>query len=251
MIPKIIHYCWFGRKPLPELATKCITSWKKFLPDYEIKEWNEDNFDVNQIPYTAQAYKCGKFAFVSDYARFKIMYEHGGIYFDTDVEVIKPLDSLIAKGPFFGMEASNGEQLCAPGLGFACNAGFGLCKEIIEQYECDKFILSNGQLNLKTVVTRFSCVLQKHGFKYNGNIKEFEGAFFYPPEYFCPINYYTGEKKITQNTRTIHHYAASWVNKSDNLPRLAKIWNFFHLPDTNIRGRIFVLMKKHKIWPHH
>ena len=85
MIPKIIHYCWFGRKPLPELASKCIASWKKFLPDYEIKEWNEDNFDVNQIPYTDQAYKSKKYAFVSDYARFKIMYENGGIYFDTDV----------------------------------------------------------------------------------------------------------------------------------------------------------------------
>ena len=246
MIPKIIHYCWFGRKPLPELALKCIASWKKFLPDYEIKEWNEENFDVNQIPYTAEAYKCKKYAFVSDYARFKIIYEHGGIYFDTDVEVIKPLDEIIAKGFFFGMEANDGDLLCAPGLGFACNAGLGfacnaglgLCKEMIDQYEHENFILSNGLLNLETVVTRFSNILQKHGFKYNNDITEFENMFFYPPEFFCPINYHTGEKNTTQNTYTIHHYAASWVNKYDNMSWFAKLWNILHLPNTNIRSKI-------------
>lgn len=238
MIPKIIHYCWFGRKPLPELALKCITSWKKFFPDYEINEWNEDNFDVNQIPYTVEAYKRQKYAFVSDYARFKIMYEHGGIYFDTDVEVVKSLDEIIAKGPFFGMEASEGNLFCAPGLGFACNAGLGLCKEMIDQYEQEKFILSSGLLNLETVVTRFSNILQKHGFKYNNDITEFENIFFYPPEFFCPINYHTGEKNITQSTYTIHHYAASWVNKYDNMSWFAKLWNILHLPNTNIRSKI-------------
>ena len=100
MIPKVIHYCWFGRNPLPPLAIKCIESWKKFLPDYEIKGWNEDNFDVNIIPYTQEAYQAKKYAFVSDYARFWILYKYGGIYFDTDVEVIRPLDDIIARGPF-------------------------------------------------------------------------------------------------------------------------------------------------------
>ena len=237
-IPKIIHYCWFGRKPLPELAIKCIASWKRFLPDYEIKEWNEENFDVNQIPYTAQAYKCKKFAFVSDYARFKIIYENGGIYFDTDVEVIKPMNKILAKGPYFGMEASDGKLLCAPGLGFACNPGLGLCKEMIKEYECSKFILSNGLLNLETVVTRLSNILQNNGFKYNDGITEYDGILFYPPEYFCPINYNTGEKKITSNTYAIHHYAASWVNEYDNLSLIAKIWKFLKLPNTNIRNKI-------------
>ena len=104
MIPKIIHYCWFGRNPLPESAQKCIASWKKFLPDYEIKEWNEDNFDVNIIPYTKEAYEAKKYAFVSDYARFWILYKYGGLYFDTDVEVIKPMDDIIERGPFMGIE---------------------------------------------------------------------------------------------------------------------------------------------------
>ena len=103
MIPKTIHYCWFGKKPLPPLAKKCIVSWKKFFPDYEIIEWNEDNFDVNQIPYTAEAYKHKKYAFVSDYARFKILYEHGGLYFDTDVEIIKPMNDIISQGNFMGL----------------------------------------------------------------------------------------------------------------------------------------------------
>ena len=104
MIPKIIHYCWFGRNPLPESAIKCINSWKKFFPDYEIKEWNEDNFDVNIIPYTKEAYEAKKYAFVSDYARFWILYHHGGLYFDTDVEVIKAMDDIIELGPFMGVE---------------------------------------------------------------------------------------------------------------------------------------------------
>jgi mannosyltransferase OCH1-like enzyme len=104
MIPKVIHYCWFGRNPLPPFAVKCIESWKKFLPGYEIKEWNEDNFDVNIIPYTQEAYEARKYAFVSDYARFYILYHHGGIYFDTDVEVIKSIDDIIERGAFMGCE---------------------------------------------------------------------------------------------------------------------------------------------------
>ena len=104
MIPKIIHYCWFGRNPLPPLAEKCIASWREFLPDYEIKEWNEDNFDVNIIPYTADAYNAKKYAFVSDYARFWILYKYGGLYFDTDVEVIKSMDDIVERGPFMGCE---------------------------------------------------------------------------------------------------------------------------------------------------
>ena len=95
MIPKIIHYCWFGRNPLPQSAIKCINSWKKFFPDYEIKEWNEQNFDVNIIPYTSEAYQAKKYAFVSDYARMWVLYNYGGIYFDTDVEVIKPMKDIV------------------------------------------------------------------------------------------------------------------------------------------------------------
>ncbi|WP_394811651.1 glycosyltransferase family 32 protein [Phocaeicola vulgatus] len=122
MIPKVIHYCWFGRNSLPPLAVKCLESWKRFFPDYEIKEWNEDNFDVNIISYTAEAYRVKKYAFVSDYARFWILYHYGGLYFDTDVEVIKSMDDIIAKGSFMGCEKDADKEgatalAVAPGLG--------------------------------------------------------------------------------------------------------------------------------------
>ena len=138
MIPKTIHYCWFGRNPLPELAKKCIASWRRCLPDYEIKEWNEDIFDVNIIPYTQQAYEAKKYAFVSDYARFWILYHYGGLYFDTDVEVIKPFDDIVERGPFMGFELDsiNGATTIgvAPGLGLGVTPGLDLYKMLLEKY---------------------------------------------------------------------------------------------------------------------
>lgn len=136
MIPKIIHYCWFGRNPLPPEAEKCIASWRKYLPDYEIKEWNEDNFDVNIIPYTAEAYEVEKYAFVSDYARFWILYKYGGVYFDTDVEVIRPMDDILAKGNFMGFETDPDGKIrnvmsVNPGLGLGVVSGLGLMKKCL------------------------------------------------------------------------------------------------------------------------
>ena len=110
MIPKIIHYCWFGGNPLPKDAQECLSSWKKYLPDYEIKVWNESNFDVNCCPYVKGAYEQRKFAFVSDYARFWVLYKEGGLYFDTDVEVIRNVDHIIAAGNFMGIEKSLATQ---------------------------------------------------------------------------------------------------------------------------------------------
>lgn len=212
MIPKTIHYCWFGHNPLPPLARKCIASWRKFFPDYEIKEWNEDNFDVNAIPYTAQAYEHKKYAFVSDYARFKILHEYGGIYFDTDVEVIKPIDDILEKGPFFGLEQDLIDHFaCAPGLGFACSPGFGLLQEMLELYKNIDFEQSDGSLNQKTVVEHFSEMLLAKGLQPTPGIMEFGGAYFYPPDFFCPKPSEFGKTQITENTRMIHHYAASWI----------------------------------------
>ena len=210
MIPKVIHYCWFGHNELPPLAKKCIASWRKFFPDYEIKEWNEDNFDVNSIPYTAQAYKHKKYAFVSDYARFKILYEHGGIYFDTDVEVIKSLDDILAKGSFFGLE-NESFFACNPGLGFACEPKFHLLKEMLDLYASMQFETASGELNKKTIVEHFSEMLISKGIQQKSGIIEFGGANFYPYEYFCPKPSEFGKIQITENTRTIHHYAASWI----------------------------------------
>lgn len=221
MIPKIIHYCWFGRGPLPELAQKCIASWKKYLPDYEIKEWNEDNFDVNIIPYTAEAYQAKKYAFVSDYARFWILYKYGGIYFDTDVEVIRPIDDIVERGNFMGFETGPKLQLkedaseasVNPGLGMGVAPGLGLIKKMLDFYEGRHFEFVPGGIGQLTIVHIATEVLRKAGLKQQQGIQLVNDVWIYPTEYFCPINLKTGRIHIEANTRTIHHYAGTWQDK--------------------------------------
>ena len=221
MIPKVIHYCWFGRNPLPELAQKCIASWRKYLPDYEIKEWNEDNFDVNIIPYTAEAYRAKKYAFVSDYARFWILYKYGGLYFDTDVEIIKPMDDIIARGPFMGCEneVRNGATTLgvAPGLGLGVNPGRGLYKEILNLYSSIHFHIANAADKQITIVQIVTEKLVEKGLKNINKIQFIEGVYIYPKDYFCPKDYITNESNMTHNTRTIHHYAATWIGKKQKV----------------------------------
>ncbi|MGN0729946.1 glycosyltransferase family 32 protein [Treponema sp.] len=210
-IPKIIHYCWFGENPLPELAEKCLASWRKFFPGYEIKEWNESNYDVRKIPYIAQAYDAKKYAFVSDYARFDILYQYGGIYFDTDVEVIRSLDDIIEQGAFAGVERTGCAGSLNAGLGIASPAASPVYKEILDSYMQSSFLRKNGSMNLTTVVERVSGIFKKLGLKDSDEIQTVAGVTVYPADYFCPINPSTGELKITENTRTIHHYAATWT----------------------------------------
>ena len=228
MIPKVIHYCWFGRNPLPALAVKCIESWKKYLPDYEIKEWNEDNFDVNMIPYTKEAYEAKKYAFVSDYARFWILYHHGGLYFDTDVEVIKPMDDIIVRGPFMGCEKEAEEGATptllgvAPGLGLGCNPGLSFYKEMLDLYATLSFYNAEGSYNQKTIVAYTTEVLCDQGLKNTNQIQECANIWIYPKEYFCPMDYITKEMMITENTYSIHHYTASWHTKGQKIYVLIK-----------------------------
>lgn len=220
MIPKIIHYCWFGGSPLPDDAKKCIASWKKYFPGYEIKEWNESNFDLESCDYVREAYQAKKWAFVSDYARFWILFNYGGIYFDTDVEVIRPMEDLVYNGSFMGEEAGlpdNNKSKCNPGLGLAATPGLGLYKEILDYYEQQHFINPDGSIDQETVVTRTSSILRKHGFKGNGSIECIDGVYIYPPEYFCPMNYTTGKMTITENTRSIHHFSATWHSGLEEL----------------------------------
>lgn len=239
MIPKRIHYCWFGHNPLPKSALKCIESWKKFLPDYEIKEWNEDNFDVNIIPYTKEAYEAKKYAFVSDYARFWILYHHGGIYFDTDVEVIKPLNDIIAKGPFMGREAGaylknickgqEGDGLAvAPGLGLGAEKGQKLYEELLEAYSTLKFYNEDGTLNTKTIVCYTSEILVKHGLSHNNEEpEEVSGVWIYPADYFCPMDHTRGNiVTITDRTRSIHLYDATWRDHNTLHYKLSRVKNW-------------------------
>lgn len=211
-IPKTIHYCWFGKKQLPELAKKCIESWKKFLPDHEIKQWNETNFDINCCLFAQQAYNNKKFAFVSDYARFKILYDHGGIYFDTDVELIKPIDDILEKGPFMAFEKNNNGENINPGLGIASYPNHKIYKEILDIYEKMSFVKEDNSFNLKIVGKYTTEILRKHGLSSGKNIQQIEEIFLYPKEYFSPKEFETQNIVITKNTRAIHHYNASWVD---------------------------------------
>ena len=217
MIPKIIHYCWFGRNPLPASAQGCIASWRKYLPDYEIKEWNEDIFDVNSIPYTQQAYEAKKYAFVSDYARFWILYKYGGLYFDTDVEIIKPLDDIIERGPFMGIEvrAKEGEYpQVAPGLGLGATPGMELYQVLLDKYASLRFLNEDGSLNQKTIVKYNTEVLQEQGLLPSNDLQEVSGVWIYPADYFNPLDSLTGKLKLTDNTRSIHWYMNSWSDNS-------------------------------------
>lgn len=215
MIPKKIHYCWFGRQPLPEAAQKCIASWRKYLPDYEIKEWNEDNFDVNSIPYTSQAYEANKYAFVSDYARFKILYENGGLYFDTDVEVIKPIDDIIEKGPFLGFEINPCTTRPAgavnPGLGMGANSGMSIYNSILDYYSHLNFIKEDGLYNTDAVVNITTRELAKAGMKEITGIQTVKDIMIYPADFFNPFDDITNRLNITTNTRSIHWYTKSWM----------------------------------------
>ena len=225
MIPKIIHYCWFGRKPLPKLAQKCIASWQKFMPGYEIKRWDESNFDVEICGYVKEAYQAKKWAFVSDYARFAILYKYGGMYFDTDVEIIKPLDNILDRGGFMGLQSDFEPGIdINPGLGLAAAPGLGLYKEILDAYKRRHFLNSDGSLNETTVVTYTTEILKKHGLKNIPGIQKIADIYIYPKEYFNPIEHTTGRLIISSNTYAIHHYMASWCTSASR--RRGKIYQF-------------------------
>lgn len=215
-IPKTIHYCWFGRNPLPKSAQKCIASWRKFLPDYEIREWNEDNFDVNIIPYTREAYEAKKYAFVSDYARFWILYHHGGLYFDTDVEVIRPMDDIIARGPFMGCEIDGDatgacKSAVNPGLGLASMSGLSLYKEFLDGYAGVRFLLPDGRINPFSMIPMITKLLLEKGYQAGAGIQTVAGVTVYPQEYFNPLDDATGKLRLTSNTRSIHWFSKTWM----------------------------------------
>lgn len=208
-VPKVIHYCWFGRGEMPKLAKKCLASWKKYCPDYQIICWNEDNFDITANRYAREAYEARKWAFVSDYVRLKVLYEQGGIYLDTDVEIIKPLDELIKDGGYLGFDDCG---KISTGLGFACEKGDELVGAFLKDYEDIPFLLADGTYDITPCPDRNTATACEMGL--NTDIKEqtFMGLHIYPEDYFCPIKYVSGKKKITKNTYSIHHFSASWTS---------------------------------------
>ena len=212
MIPKVIHYCWFGHKPLPGSARRCIGSWKRFFPGWEIREWNEANFDVAAIPYTREAYERGKYAFVSDYARFYVLYRFGGLYFDTDVEVIRPMDDVVAGGPFMGIEQSLHAVGVNPGQGLGAEPGMALYKALLDHYADLHFVDADGVPLPGTVVRHTTDVLLRYGFRPENAMQQVAGVRICPNDWFNPLDDATGRLTLTENTRSIHHYAKTWVD---------------------------------------
>lgn len=224
MIPKIIHYCWFGRNPLPLNYQSYMKSWKKNCPDYEIRCWNEDNFDVTQNLYCKEAYDHKKWAFVSDYARLKVIYEYGGIYLDTDVEVVKDLTPLITNG--IGYIGFQNSEEATTGLGFAAAPHNPCIKSMLDVYSQRRFILDNGEYNLTpcpaaNTVGLMTCGL-KIGSQASSTIQHLEGLDVYPGEYFNPLNADTKKLIRSDKTYTIHWYTASWFEASAKKKQILK-----------------------------
>lgn len=240
MIPKRIHYCWFGRNQKSELALKCIESWKEKLPEYELIEWNEDTFDINENVYCKEAYEAKKWAFVTDYVRLKVLYEYGGIYMDTDVEVLGSLDEFLNCKAFSGFESD-----CSVPTGImASEANHPYVKELLEYYNDRHFLLEDGTYDVTNNVMIITALTQKKGLVLDNTMQVVEDFTFYPKDYFCPKSWKTRKINITKNTKTIHHFAGSWL--SEDVRRSHKRYQFV----TKLFGEKvadFLLNLKHRI----
>ena len=217
MIPKTIHYCWFGKKDLPPEAKRCIASWKKMCPDYDIIRWDENNFDVNQNPFIKAAYEAKKWAFVSDYARLKVVYDNGGIYLDTDVELRKNLDSLREHGCYIGIQQN--EFLCNTGLGFGATKSNPVVLKMLESYD-DLTFSESHTLELSCPLLN-NAVIRSYGSVSNTEITDLPEVTVYPPQYFDP---YGGENLLCNETYSVHHYAASWTSEKNQFKRKIARW---------------------------
>ncbi|MEO2075952.1 MAG: glycosyltransferase [Bacillus sp. (in: firmicutes)] len=237
-IPKIIHYCWFGKKAYNDLTIKCIESWKKYLPDYELIEWNEDNFDIDTNRYVREAYDSKKFAFVTDYVRLFVLNKFGGIYMDTDIEILKNFDGLLDHSAFTGFEDKDTLQTAIMGS----KKENEWVKSLLEYYETRNFINKDGFFDLTTNVSIITNITyHKYNITLNNKLQEIEGILtIYPKDYFCPKNFYTEKISLTKNTFTIHHFNGSWIDNNDVRARKIdyKIKKLFG----NKLGEIFILI---------
>ena len=220
MIPKIIHYCWFGGGEKPSLIKKCIQTWKIHLSDYEIIEWNEENFDLNINEYVIEAYKLKKFAFVSDYVRIYALYHYGGIYLDTDVEVYKSFDNLLQHNSFWGFEQEN--YIATSTIGGMKNNQ--LIGEFLNIYKNMSFVKANGHFDNLTNVALITDFLEKKGLSRSGEYQEIENlGVFYPQKFFSPFDYINCRNFHSEETYTLHHFYKSWLPVRIRLKGFLKI----------------------------
>lgn len=241
MIPKIIHYCWLSKDPIPQKLQECMKSWKVFLPDYEFMLWNFDRFDKNSSIWVKEAFKKKKYAFAADYIRLYAVYNYGGFYLDMDVEVLKSFNDLLnLKTAISWQKDFDGFEVAA----FGAKKNSPWLKKCLEYYDNRHFVLPKGFIDNKPLPNIVEEVVRKNGYEINTisdiqNIHNAENIFsVLSDDFFSPKSYVTKEIHTTSNSYTIHHFAASWVNEYDNMPFLARIWKKYHLPDTDIRGRI-------------
>lgn len=218
MIPKKIHYCWFGGNPKPKLAEKCIKSWKKYCPDYELVEWNETTFDIDSAPlFVRQAFESKKWAFITDYVRLWAMYNYGGIYMDTDVEVVKPLDRFLSEKAFSGFESSN----YVPTGIMASEKDNPVIGELLSYYDDRPFIVG-GEMCCKPNTEIITEYFLSKGLKTNNQLQTIDGFTLFPNDFFCPKSINDGIIRKTENTYCIHHFDASWLSDSSQKAKLER-----------------------------
>lgn len=210
IIPKVINYMWLGHNPLPAPLQKCIDSWKRFCPDYEIRCFNEDNYDIEKVPYMKQAYEAKAFGFVPDYARLDILYNYGGIYLDTDVELVKPLDDLLYQEAFCCVEKW---QTVNFGGGSGAAPGNKLIGDLLKERERISFIEEDGSQNRNTCGYYDTKFFMERGYRINGKLQTIEGVSVYPYEVFHPYDYMSGKTSATENTYGIHHFNGGWLDE--------------------------------------
>lgn len=227
MIPKIIHYCWFGNNKLPNDAKKFIKTWKKYCPDYEIKQWNESNFDLDCCKFVRQAYDNKAWAFVSDYARLKVIHDNGGIYLDTDVELLKNMNFLLDSS-FFAC-ISQVEDLCNTGLGYGAEAGNPVVQKMMAVYESMEFDPEKKDEMACPYIN--NSVIKSFGYTLSDSIEEINGMRILPPRYMDPLAPGNSKDLLCSDTISIHHYSASWTSKSNRIKR--KIMDSIGLERTN------------------
>lgn len=237
MIPKVIHYIWLGGKELPPIAKKCIASWQKYCPDYEIKRWDESNLDLNKYQFVKNSIAAKKYAFASDLLRTEILYKYGGIYFDIDVQLLKPIDNLLTHECFMGFESS---KSIAPGLVMASVNGNKDLLNILDIYQNLQFDVSN--LKNLTVCEIFTKYFEQQGLVRENKTQKINNTVFYSSEYFSPIDTITNKKKITKNTYSIHWYNASWYTPKQKFMNSVK--KGLNIVTFGFAGKLYNKLKK-------
>lgn len=238
MIPKVIHYCWFGRNPMPESAVRCMRTWEKFLPDYKLYEWNEDTFDIHSCAYVEEAYRAGRFAFVTDYVRLYALYHFGGIYMDTDVEVVRSLDTFLNLRGFSGFEKKD----AVPTGIMAAEKGLPFIGELMHDYDSLHFLGPDGRADTTTNVIRITDAAVRHGLILNNQRQTVADFTFFPMDVFCPKNPRTRQIQRTEHTYTIHHFAGSWLPKERQIDHALR--EKLASPDLSKSERIFLQVRR-------